>query len=148
MKVTYFQRLQRVIEQVNDLPRITSSSIAAEAAQQLFDKYEIGVREEAIALYLNHNLVPVATAQISKGSATSTILAPQLILTHALLSGATTFVLYHNHPSGHIYPSNADLKITKKILEAGKLMDIKLMDHLIIHPEFETYYSFADEGHL
>ena len=54
--------------------------------------------------------------------------------------------MIHNHPSGQIRPSEADKQITRKVREAGRVMDITLLDHLIITPE--TYYSFADEGAL
>jgi len=54
----------------------------------------------------------------------------------------------HNHPSGNQVPSESDLKITQKIKEAGNLLDIQLLDHIIITPEFDLYRSFADEGQL
>jgi len=64
---------------------------------------------------------------------------------HTLNILGTGLILIHNHPSGNINPSEADITITKKILEAGKLFDIAVLDHLIIA---NGYYSFADEGQL
>lgn len=54
--------------------------------------------------------------------------------------------MIHNHPSGQVKPSEADMQITRKVKEAGRYMDITLLDHLIITPE--TYYSFVDDGAL
>ena len=59
---------------------------------------------------------------------------------------ATAIVLVHNHPSGQLKPSDADLKITKKIAQAGEYLEIKLLDHVIVTKD--AYYSFADEGKL
>jgi DNA repair protein RadC len=57
---------------------------------------------------------------------------------------AVSMILCHNHPSGNLSPSDADLKITRKIKEAGNTMDIKVLDHVIVTQH--GYYSFADEG--
>jgi DNA repair protein RadC len=64
----------------------------------------------------------------------------------ALKSMACGIILSHNHPSGSLVPSSADRQLTDKIKEAGKLMDISLLDHIIISPSEGSYYSFADEG--
>ena len=65
----------------------------------------------------------------------------------ALKSMACGIIISHNHPSGNLLPSSADREITNKIKEAGKLMEITLLDHIILSPE-GTFYSFADEGDL
>jgi DNA repair protein RadC len=62
------------------------------------------------------------------------------------LQTATQIIVAHNHPSGNLQPSQADILITRKLVEAGKLLDIRLIDHLIIAGN--TFYSFADEGKL
>ena len=64
----------------------------------------------------------------------------------ALKANACCLILTHNHPSGNLKPSNADEALTKKISEAGKLLDIQMLDHVIVTSE--GYYSFADEGLL
>jgi DNA repair protein RadC len=61
---------------------------------------------------------------------------------------ATSFMLAHNHPSGNLKPSQTDLQLTNKMKEAGKLVDIKLLDHLIISPIEKDYYSLANEGYI
>ena len=83
---------------------------------------------------------------ISKGGITGTVADPRIILKRALEEGATSMVLSHNHPSGNLKPSGADLALTTKIREAAKLFDITIMDHIIVSEE--GYFSFADEGIL
>jgi DNA repair protein RadC len=85
---------------------------------------------------------------VSIGGLTGTIADIRLILSVALKTAATGIMLAHNHPSGALSPSHADRAITSKINEAAKLMDIKLLDHIILSPEDGEYYSFADEGVL
>lgn len=81
---------------------------------------------------------------ISKGGLNHTIVDPRIIFLKALEVQATSLVLCHNHPSGSLRPSRADEEITLKLRNAGKLLDIKVVDHLIVSDE--GYYSFADEG--
>lgn len=81
---------------------------------------------------------------ISKGGLTHTIVDPRIIFLKAIEVQATSLVLCHNHPSGNLRPSRADEEITAKLKNAGKLLDINVIDHLIVSDE--GYYSFADEG--
>jgi DNA repair protein RadC len=83
---------------------------------------------------------------ISRGGITGTVADPRVILKKALEEDATSLVLSHNHPSGSLKPSRADEELTKKIIEAAKYFDIKIIDHIIVSEE--GYYSFADEGLL
>ncbi len=81
---------------------------------------------------------------ISEGGITGTVADPRIILKKALAHDAVNIILCHNHPSGSIKPSRADEEITRKINEAAKFLDIKVLDHIIVSEE--GYYSFADEG--
>lgn len=83
---------------------------------------------------------------ISKGGITGTVADPRIILKKALDNNATSIVLCHNHPSGNLRPSRADEELTKKITEAAKYFDIKVVDHIIVSEE--GFYSFADDGLL
>ncbi|MDX2046435.1 MAG: JAB domain-containing protein, partial [Chitinophagaceae bacterium] len=83
---------------------------------------------------------------ISKGGITGTVADPRVILKKALEEEAVSLVLCHNHPSGSLKPSRADEELTKKIKEAAKYFDIKVLDHIIVSDA--GYYSFADEGIL
>jgi DNA repair protein RadC len=83
---------------------------------------------------------------ISQGGITGTVIDVRIILKRALDNGAVSMILCHNHPSGTMRASDADLKITKKIKQAAQVMDISLLDHIIVGQN--SYYSFADEGLL
>lgn len=82
--------------------------------------------------------------RISEGGVSGTIADPRKIFNIAIEQGASGIILCHNHPSGNIKPSEADIKLTKKLLEGGRLLDINVLDHIIIGEE--AYFSFADEN--
>jgi len=84
--------------------------------------------------------------KISKGGLSSTVIDNKIIFNYALSDLANSIILCHNHPSGNILPSENDKTITKKIIEAAKLLDIKVLDHLIITQT--NYFSFADQNIL
>ena len=83
---------------------------------------------------------------MSVGGVTATIVDVRIIFKEALENQATSIVLAHNHPSGNNQPSLDDMKLTKKIIEAGKLFDISILDHIIICEN--QYYSFSDNGKM
>ena len=83
--------------------------------------------------------------KISEGGISGTVVDIRRIFHHTINILGTGLILVHNHPSGNINPSDADITITKKIVEAGKLFDIAVLDHLIIGA---GYYSLADNGQL
>lgn len=83
---------------------------------------------------------------MSKGGMTSTVVDPRILFKKALDVGATSLVLCHNHPSGSLKPSRVDEELTAKLKEAGKYLEISVIDHLIVSDE--GYFSFADEGLL
>ena len=104
------------------------------------------IKEECFALFLNRNNRIFGSYKISSGGITGTVVDIRLILSIALKSLSTGLILAHNHPSGNLKPSNADVDKTQRLKEAAKIMDIKLLDHLIITTE--GFYSFADDGEL
>ena len=81
---------------------------------------------------------------IGRGGISETTADIKLIFKKSIESLASGIILAHNHPSGNLKPSQSDINLTNKIIEASKLMDIKVLDHLIIGDG--NYYSFADEG--
>ena len=83
---------------------------------------------------------------ISKGGQGGTIADPKIIFKSALENNAASIILAHNHPSGNLKPSQADINLTKKLREAGSFLDIPVLDHLIFTDT--SYFSFADEGIL
>ncbi len=100
--------------------------------------------EEFWVLYLNKANKIIDKEKISAGGVSGTVVDIKIILRNALQRLTSGIVLIHNHPSGNLQPSDADISITKKLKEAAKLMDISILDHLIIGDK--NYYSFADNG--
>ena len=97
-------------------------------------------------ILLNKANKVIRKCSISEGGISGTVVDPKKIYKIALDQHASSIILGHNHPSGNIQPSEADQKITKKIRDAGLMLDVAVLDHLIIGDD--GYYSFADEGTL
>jgi DNA repair protein RadC len=120
----------------------TSRDIAAYLKAVLEDyKYEVFA-----VLFLNQANKINHFEIISRGGITGTVADPRVILRKALEEDAVSLVLSHNHPSGNLKPSRADIELTQKIKEAARYFDIKVIDHIIVSQE--GYYSFADDGLL
>jgi DNA repair protein RadC len=100
--------------------------------------------EEFWVLFLNRQNKVIDKQRLSQGGLTGTVIDVRMILKMAIEKHATALIFAHNHPSGNLDASDADRKITKQLKEAGAIMDIPLLDHLIITQG--GYFSFADEG--
>ena len=98
--------------------------------------------EEFWIVYLNNSNRVIHSDQLSKGGITGTVVDIRLAMKKALDLGAVSLILAHNHPSGTLVPSEADKEITNKLIDASKILDIKVLDHLIIAGD--SYFSFAD----
>jgi DNA repair protein RadC len=124
-------------------PKITSSQDAYDAIKpELWDKQQ----EEFWVLLLNRANQVMQKVQASLGGVSGTVADPKIIFKVALDHLASAIILVHNHPSGNLKPSEADIRLTKKLKEAGSLLDLPVLDHLIFTDH--GYYSFADEGAL
>jgi DNA repair protein RadC len=102
--------------------------------------------EQFWILLLNRANEVIRPVQISVGGVAGTVADPKLIFKSAIEHLASAIILVHNHPSGNLKPSQADKDLTKKVSEAGRLLDIPVLDHLIFGDN--GYFSFADEGML
>ena len=111
---------------------ITSPDDAYLAFKQIFDPATIEHREYMYAIFLNKANKLLGYAQISAGGVSGTLCDPKIVFQHALKMNASAIVLAHNHPSGTLKPSKADEALTEKIAQAGIMLDITLLDHLII----------------
>ena len=100
--------------------------------------------EEFWILLLNRSNEVIGKKEISKGGVSGTVVDAKLVFNEALKQLASSIILCHNHPSGNLKPSQADIDLTKKIKAAGKTLDISVLDHLIVSES--GFYSFADEG--
>ncbi|MFW5754345.1 MAG: RadC family protein [Marinilabiliaceae bacterium] len=100
--------------------------------------------EEFWVLVLNQANKVINRFNISKGGISGTVIDVRIIMEKALYQHASSLILCHNHPSGNSQPSKADTDITRKLKEAGKILDIRVLDHVIVAEN--RYFSFADEG--
>ena len=100
--------------------------------------------EEFWVLLLNRANKIIRKISISEGGIAGTVADPKKIFKAALENNASSIILCHNHPSGNIKPSEADIKLTKKLKDAGLMLDISVLDHIIVGDN--TYFSFADEN--
>ena len=132
---------RRQISDLRDRPKVASSRDAFNAiASLLTDLYH----EEFWLLMLNKANEVVAREKLSAGGMAGTVADVKLAFKLALDARASAIIAVHNHPSGNLKPSEADISLTKKLKEAGKILDLPLLDHLIVSER--GYYSFADEG--
>ena len=128
-------------EDAIELKKITSSKAVFDIMQPVIGELP---HEEFWVLYLNNSNKVIYKAQLSKGGITGTVVDIRIIFKMAFEQNATGLILSHNHPSGKLIASEADLKITKRIKEAGQTLEIQVLDHLIITEN--GYLSFQDEG--
>ena len=129
---------------ISSTTTITNSQNAYEIFKSLFPADTISLQEQFVVLYLNRANKVIGSYQLSKGGITGTIADVRLILSVALKSLATGLILAHNHPSGNLKPSEADIQLTQKVKDAAKIMDIEVLDHMILSSN--GYFSFTDEG--
>lgn len=130
----------------SEMTKITSSADAHKVLKLCFDDDTFFIQEQFVVLLLNQSNKIIGYHNLSAGGISSTIVDVRLIFATAIKSLATGIIIAHNHPSGNLIASKADIEITKKIKEAGNFLDIKLLDHLIVTDE--SYLSFADESLL
>lgn len=132
---------RRRAEDALELDKIVSSKTVFEIMQPIIGEL---IHEEFWVLYLNNSNKVLAKSQISKGGITGTVVDKRLIFKIAFENNATSIILTHNHPSGKLEPSQADIEITKELKLAGKQLDVRVLDHIIITEH--GYFSFADEN--
>lgn len=122
-------------------PKINTSADAANIFKPILSDLP---HEEFWVLMLNRNNLVIDKIIISRGGITGTVIDVRIIMKMALECLACSIILCHNHPSGNLIPSEADKEITRKIKDAGKLLDISVLDHVIVGNN--SFFSFADEG--
>ena len=126
---------------------IKSSEDAARLLFKNWDKDTIGLHETFKVLLMNNSNKVKGTYPLSTGGITGTLVDMRILFAIILKTLSVAVILVHNHPSGKLKPSEGDKQLTSKIIEASKLFDVKVLDHLILAPD-GSYYSFADEGIL
>jgi DNA repair protein RadC len=125
-------------------PKITCSKDAYKVLLRYWDEGKLDFIEQFKVLLLNRANQVIGIYEVSSGNTVSTVADPKSIFVAALKSNACAVIIAHNHPSGNLTASQADIKLTKDLKDAGKFLHIPVLDHIIITSE--SYYSFADDG--
>ncbi|KUJ51742.1 RadC family protein [Chryseobacterium sp. JAH] len=133
-------------EFISDRSFVKNSSDAYRYFFKSWNKETIELFEEFKIILLNNASEILGIYTVSKGGVSSTVVEIKHIMFIALKTNSSSIILAHNHPSGNLKPSSADLKLTERINDACKIMDINLTDHIILGRE--SYCSFKDDGYL
>lgn len=134
----------RVIKEFDEDVVVTESNSAVNFIK---DKFEaIDIYEECFAIYLNNQNKVLGFAQIGKGGVRYTAVDTAIVMKYAVSCLASGIILSHNHPSRSTKPSREDEKLTDNLVQAGKILNIPLLDHIIITNN--SFYSFRDEGRI
>lgn len=141
-------RIKLVRERKEEYAAATAISCpddAVEMANAIFDM-EYLADEIVVALFLDRKNNVIGTCEISHGTIDACIMQPRDVFKAALLHNAASFMLFHNHPSGDPQPSMEDIRSTKRIVEASRIMGINILDHIIIG--HRRYYSMKEYGKM
>lgn len=123
--------------------KVNKSGDIAQFLRAIFRDHQ---REIFAVVFLNARNTIIHHEIINSGGITATVVDPRLIFQRSLELKAVKIILCHNHPSGNLNPSSQDDLLTERIVKAGKIMDIQVVDHIIVSEE--GYYSFADNGKI
>jgi len=146
LQVAEIQLVYRSNVKPSQRPKVSSSREAYEVFFKNWDLGKIEFVEQFKVMLLNRAHKVLGIYELSCGSVAGTVADPKLVFVAALKSNASSVIVAHNHPSGCLTPSQADINLTKKLKDGGKLLDIAVLDHVIVTNE--GHYSFADEGIL
>ena len=151
MENTFYQLAEIEISyrpkfKANERPQIDSPNRAYEILLGNWNKDKIALIEEFKIILLNRRNRVLGMVNISQGGMAGTIADPKIIFAVALKACASGIILSHSHPSGESSPSESDITLTRKLVEVGKLLDVKIFDHIIVCED--RYFSFLDEGML
>lgn len=127
-----------------DCPMVNSSQLAYKLLLKYWNPGTIELHETFKILLVNSAAKAIGVMDIASGGLNSLTIDPRLVFMAALKTRACSIILAHNHPSLGTKPSEADKHITERLVQGGKLLDIRVLDHLIITPY--SYYSFSDDG--
>lgn len=130
-----------------ELPHIKDSRDIYELlTSSIYDPDEIDVTESFYAIFLDSSNGVKGYIKVSSGGVANVIADPRIIFCSALKCLAAGVIISHNHPSGVLRPSSIDRELTQKLSAGAKLLDIRLVDHIIVGPN--RYYSFLENGDL
>jgi DNA repair protein RadC len=140
-------RVQLVHETVipANRPQLGSSADAARLLRQFLRQVD---REHFVVLLVDRKNRLIGIHTVSVGSLTASVVHPREVFKAAILSNAAAILCGHNHPSGDPQPSGEDRSLTRRLVKAGEILGIEVLDHVIIGDGAADYYSFADQGML
>ena len=136
----------KMVKESSFLYQTRTISSPKDAYEMIKEQLEGLDREQFIIACLNTMNEPTNISVVSVGSLNKAIVHPREVFKTAILSNAASIMAFHNHPSGEITPSQQDIQLTNRLYEAGELLGIKLLDHLIIGDG--TFTSLKEKGYL
>jgi DNA repair protein RadC len=113
-------------------PKITCAEDAVKVFRENWDDMKIGIQEQFKVMYLNRGNKILGITNLSTGGMSGTVVDPKVLFAMALKVAASAVILAHNHPSGNLTPSDEDKRLTQKLEQVGKLLDITVLDHVIL----------------
>lgn len=124
---------------------VDSLSSASKVFRMMNDAFSASLQAEEYVwvIALNTKCRPVGIFEISHGTVNMSVVEPREVFIRLCLCGAVSFIMVHNHPSGDVCPSDSDDKLTSRMKEAGKMMRIEMLDHIIIG---QNYYSYQESA--
>lgn len=143
-----FELKKVAVRLVNDGSLLSGAEIKVpEMAVEIMGDYLRQMdREVVMVLNMTAKCKPINCSVVSIGTINQSIASPKDILKTAILSNAANIMIMHNHPSGNVYPSKVDVALTDRMLEVCGLMDIRLIDHIIVGPGNDNYFSFNEKS--
>lgn len=134
---------------VRDAPRTIGDVITSpNNISKLMKSYSATDKEHFVVFHLNTRHEIIETELVSMGTLDASLVHPREVFRHAIINGSAALLLSHNHPSGNITPSADDISITRRLVQAGDLLGIHVLDHVIVAKGNEHYWSAKEEGAL
>ncbi|MFM9950914.1 MAG: JAB domain-containing protein [Saprospiraceae bacterium] len=138
VQLSYHSQLQ-----TEDYPKVTASIDAEKLFRENWSD-DMELYEEFIVLFLNKANQVKGLFRASRGGSSATVVDLKIVFAAAVKAMASGIIVAHNHPSGNLAPSQADIDLTRKLRIAGEVLEMPLLDHIILAPN-KGFYSFADE---
>ncbi|WP_231489742.1 JAB domain-containing protein [Pedobacter sp. Leaf170] len=143
-KVSEIEISYRPAYKLSEKPKVISSDTAYGVFNQCWNADKMQLLEEFKVMLLNRQNRVLGVLSVAQGGFSEVMIDPKVVFSAALKACASGIILAHNHPSAELCPSEADIRLTKKMMDGGTLLGIKVHDHIILSAY--GYYSFTDEG--
>lgn len=128
--------------------KVESSKDVFNIVKEMYDQDTIEYNESIIVIYFDAGNESIGWTRHTSGGTACCIVDNKMIMSEALLCGAASFIISHNHPSGTLIPSTQDNNITTRLKQAAEVMGLSFLDHIIIAGDKSSYFSYAEEGIL